>query len=117
MDTNISIDKLMDFYMDTLQKCGVYLLDMEDEDIEYNIFEEFDINVVSFLHQNTLSKLKDENLISEQIVEKSIELREKYLAMQNAETCNVESVRNNKEWRSILELSDNIKSLIDKNDF
>ncbi|OPX42929.1 hypothetical protein CLHUN_32530 [Ruminiclostridium hungatei] len=117
MDTNISIDKLMDFYMDTLQKCGVYLLDMEDEDIEYNIFEEFDINVVSFLHQNTLSKLKDANLISEQIVEKSIELREKYLAMQNTEACNVESVRNNKEWRNILELSDNIKSLIDKNNF
>ena len=115
MDENISIDKLMDFYVDTLQKCGVYLLDMEDEDIKYNIFEEFDINVISFLHQNTLYKLKDAELISEQIVERSIELREKYLAIQKTGTWNIESVRITKEWRNILELSDNIKSLIDKN--
>ena len=31
------------YYIDTIEKCGVELLEMSDDDIEYSIFEEFDI--------------------------------------------------------------------------
>ena len=39
---NISLSKLMELYVDTLQHCGTHLLEMSDEDIGYYIFEEFD---------------------------------------------------------------------------
>lgn len=108
----ISINKLMEFYVDTLEKCGENLLEMSDEDIKYNIFEEFDVGAISFLHDNTLSKLKEANLITEEISQKSSVLRSKFLLLQNTDLWNVVSVRNSRNWNEILKLSDEIKSLL-----
>ncbi|MDQ2087479.1 hypothetical protein RBH29_13690 [Herbivorax sp. ANBcel31] len=110
----ISVEKLMEFYVDTLQKCGTNLLEMSDEDIEYNIFEEFDVGAISFLHDDTLSKLKKANLITEEISHKSSVLRSKFMFLQNTDLWNVSSVRNNKSWDEILKLSDEIKSLLNQ---
>lgn len=111
---DISVDKLMELYVDTLQKCGTHLLKMGDEDIEYNIFEEFDIGVISFLHDETLLKLKKANLITEKVSQKSSALRNKFMELQNTDQYNVESVRHSITWREILELSDEIKSLLNQ---
>jgi hypothetical protein len=108
----ISINKLMEFYVDTLEKCGTNLLKMSDEDIEYNIFEEFDVGAISFLHDDTLSKLKETNLITEEISQKSSVLRSKFLLLQNTDLWNIASVRNSENWNEILKLSDEIKSLL-----
>ena len=108
----ILIDKLMKFYVDTLDKCGTNLLKMSDRDIEYNIFEEFDVGAISFLHDDTLSKLKEANLITEEISQKSSVLRGKFLLLQNTDLWNVASVRNSENWNEILKLSDEIKSLL-----
>lgn len=54
---DISIGKLFWFYVDTLERCGTFLLPMTDEEIGYNVFEEFDVGTVSFLHGNTLDRL------------------------------------------------------------
>jgi hypothetical protein len=108
----ISSNKLMEFYIDTLEKCGTYLLEMSDEDIEYNIFEEFDVGAISFLHDDTLSKLKEANLITEEISQKSSVLRSNFLLLQNTDLWNIDSVRNSQNWNEILKLSDEIKSLL-----
>lgn len=113
MVEEIMISKLMELYLDTLQKCGIYLLDAEAEVIEYNIFEEFDIGVVSFLHDDNLSKLKEAGLINDKIMGKSSELRNMVIELQNSDKWNVEAVRNSHEWRSILELSDEIKIMLE----
>ena len=102
----------MEFYIDTLEKCGTYLLEMSDEDIEYNIFEEFDVGAISFLHDDTLSKLKEANLITEEISQKSSVLRSNFLLLQNTDLWNIDSVRNSQNWNEILKLSDEIKSLL-----
>lgn len=102
----------MEFYVDTLKKCGTNLLKMSDEDIEYNVFEEFDVGAISFLHDNTLSKLEKANLITKEISKKSSVLRSKFLRLQNTDLWNVDSVRNSKKWNEILKLSDEIKSLL-----
>lgn len=43
---------------------------MSNEDIEYYIFEEFDVCAGSFLHENTLSALLEAGLITENIAKK-----------------------------------------------
>ena len=108
----IAVDKLMELYVDTLQKCGMHLLNNSDEDIEYFIFEEFDIGVISFLHENSLHKLKKANLITESISQKSQLLRCKFMALENTDLWNVVSVKSSQEWHEILKLSDEIKLLI-----
>lgn len=104
--------ELMEFYIEALQQCGMYLLDMSDDDIEYYIFEEFDIGVGSFLHENSLNRLKDANLISEQVFQNSVKLRSSTMALRNTAQWNIESVRRDDKWRDILMLSDEIKSLL-----
>ncbi len=108
----IITNKLMEFYIDTLEKCGTYLLKMSDEDIEYIIFEEFDVGAISFLHDDTLAKLKEANLITEEISQKSSVLRSNFLLLQNTDLWNVDSVRNSENWNEILKLSDEIKLLL-----
>ena len=102
----------MELFVDTLQKCGVHLLEMNDDDIGYYIFEEFDVGATTFLHDNTLLILRTANLINEEISQKSSELRSKFMNLQDTDQWNVNSVKSSKEWREILELSDEIKSLM-----
>lgn len=111
----ISIEKLMELYVDTIGKCGSYLLFEDDEVIEYNIFEEFDTGVISFLHADNLQKLNDAGLISMEIMQKSTTLRNWVQAIQEGGNWNVHAVRNSSEWRKILELSDEIKILLEQN--
>ena len=108
----LSIYERMEIYLDTLQQCGLHLLKMNDEDIGYYIFEEFDVCACSFLHENTLSALKEAGLITENIERKSTELRKKFFALENTDLWNVNAVKHSKEWREILELSAKIKSLL-----
>ena len=99
-------------YFDTLNRCGVFLLNSSDRDIEYNIFEEFDIGVVSFLHDNNLSLFEEEGIIDEDIFLRSQDLRKHVMSLQNTELWNVKSVKNSKEWLAIMKMSDEIRSLI-----
>ncbi|KAF6578496.1 hypothetical protein MHB46_22425 [Paenibacillus sp. FSL H7-0703] len=66
----ISIEKLMELYVNTIDKCGTYLLSEDDMVIGYNIFEEFDTGVISFLHADILQKLNHAGLISDEMVYK-----------------------------------------------
>lgn len=111
----ISLERLMELYVDTISKCGLYLLSMDDRCVEYNIFEEFDIGVISFLHADTLKKLNKAGLISDQMMEKSSTLRNWVQALEGGEYWNVTSVRYSSEWREILELADEIKFLLESN--
>jgi hypothetical protein len=110
---DISVNELLELYVDTLEKCGMHLLEMSDDYIGYYVFEEFDGGVVSFLHDNTLSKLRAANLITDTIVQKSSELRKRFVELEKTEQWNVQSVKHSREWREILELSDEIKSLLE----
>lgn len=111
----ISIEKLMELYVDTIGKCGSYLLFEDDEVIEYNIFEEFDTGVISFLHADNLQKLNDAGLISMEIMQKSTTLRNWVQAIQQEGNWNVHAVRESSKWKKILELSDEIKMMLEQN--
>lgn len=108
----ISDKQLMEMYLDTLEKCGAYLLKKSDEDIEYNLFEEFDIGATTFLHDTVLGKLKLAGYIDSNIIEKSKKLRNQYMLLQDSNEYTVEYVKRSARWRKIMELSDEIKELI-----
>lgn len=109
----ISIDKLMELYVDTLSKCGTYLLSEDDVVIGYNIFEEFDTGVISFLHTDSLQELNDAGLISDEIMQKSSTLRDLVLKLQQGDKWSVNAVRNSIEWKKVLELADEIKIMLE----
>jgi hypothetical protein len=107
----ISADDLFEYYKDTLAKCGLYLLTATDELISYNLFEEFDIGVHSFLHDDSLSILRQNGLISEGKMKLTIDLRKKVIQLQESGLWNIDDVRKSDEWREVLILCDKINSM------
>lgn len=108
----ISIEKLMELYVDTIDKCGTYLLNEDDMSIGYNIFEEFDIGVITFLHANVLQRLHDAGFINNVTMYKSSTLRDLVLDLQQGDKWNVDAVRFSPDWRKVLEPADEIKGCL-----
>lgn len=107
----ITVTELLALYNDTLDKCGTYLLNEDDETIEYNIYEEFDIGLHSFLHFDSLKKLYDAGLISFDKLNKSRVLRDKVIELQKTDEWEFHHFRTSQKWKEIMILSDEIKAI------
>ncbi len=107
---SIPLNKLFELYTDTLSKCGNYLLDKDDETIGYNIFEEFDIGVISFLHNDSLKKLLDGGLITIHEKADATNIRKMALELQNKNEWNMECFKTSENWKHILNLCDKINN-------
>lgn len=68
---------------------------------------------VSPVKPDNLAKLNDAGFIYDEVLEKSSMLRSMVMDLQGTDKWNVEGVRNSPEWRKILELSDEIKKIIE----
>lgn len=64
----ISLEERYENFKKTIQECGSYLLTESDDTIKHNLFEEFSIDAISFLHEDTLNLLLDEGMINDDIV-------------------------------------------------
>lgn len=107
--SEISVKQRYEMFLETIKLCGLFLLKSSDQKIEYNIFEEFDGDCVSFLHYTNLDILYASNMIDKRIYSMSLELSRKFRALEGTELWNVQSVKTDKKWLEILTLSDNIK--------
>lgn len=110
----ITIGKLFELYLDTLNKCGEKTRHMSDELIGYNIFEEFIVGATSFFASNSLNDLLDNGLIDEQIYSDSEKLRKHTLNLDGSNQWDVSSFRSAESWNEIILLSDKIKEQIRK---
>ena len=109
----ISLEERYEKFKKTIQECGSYLLTESDDTIKHNLFEEFSIDAISFLHEDTLNLLLDEGMINDDILEKSIELRNSFIQLEkNVELLSVEAVRTVEEWKRLLRTSDEIRKLL-----
>ncbi|MBC9810249.1 hypothetical protein [Carnobacterium maltaromaticum] len=108
----LSIGGKFDWFLDTLSKSGIFVKKLSDTEIETYIFEDFIVGVISFMHTKNLQELKEYGIIDDKIMKMSLDLREKTMKLDNTDLWNVESVKQASVWLEILELSDDIKSLI-----
>lgn len=106
-------DKYQRFVI-TLQKCGNFLMNASDETIETCIFEDFDIGIRGDLCDANLELFIYEGWINEEIKDKCLKLQSLFLNIHNKRPhiWNVQSVRTSKVWQEVLELSDEIRSLL-----
>lgn len=100
------------FFLETLGHCGTFLLNATTEDIEWHLFEEFDGESITFLHESTLDRLLDGGYISAEEYPLCQLLRKKFREMEDTSLWNVESVRTAPEWYEIMSLADKIKSMV-----
>lgn len=106
----LSDDELMEYYIHTLNQCGLFLLDEEDVLVEYRLFEEFDTGVYTFLHPSNLERLHASGFIDRETMSKSSELRRKVFSLQENGEWNIHAFRSSPNWPEVLRLCDEIKS-------
>lgn len=104
-----SCAKLFEFFTDTFDHFGTFLLNADTEDIEYYVFEEFDCDSITFLHENTLDRLLEGGYISAEVYPLCQLLRKKVRELDGTDLWNVEAVRSAPEWYDLMVLADKIK--------
>lgn len=111
----ITLDKLYDLYIDTIKKCSSSEMEKSDEVISYNVFEEFDIGYTSFLHEDSLNKLLENNFISCYTYDLTIKLINEIVIIKNSGLWNMNAIKDNNHWKKVVELCDEILDNIPKN--
>lgn len=116
MKQEISMKELNEYFLETLYRSRLELLSEDDETIDYNIFEEFQSGL-TFIYEGVLEKLLEANFINKEIMNLSLELRDKAeeVLHKNDNERLAKFVRVNPKWHEILKLSDKISKL--KKDF
>ncbi|MDT2600677.1 hypothetical protein P7D85_12890 [Enterococcus hulanensis] len=105
----LTLGEKFDWFIDTLEKSGMFILELSDEEIETFIFEDLIVGVTSFFSKNNLTELKENGIIDEDIEENAYLLREKVLNIDNTSLWNINSVRQSFKWLDIFKLSDELK--------
>lgn len=106
--------KLYEYFLDTLSHCGSFILDSSKEVIEYEIFEEFDIGIISFLYEDSLKQLLDSKFITYDIYNRSLLIRKKVLQLQELNLWKIDLVKTNEKWREVIILCDEVNDMIKK---
>ena len=106
--------KLYGFFLETLEHCGLFLLNEDTDSIEWHLLEEFDGGSITFLHESTLDRLLDSGYISAEVYPLCQLLRKKFRDLEETALWHAEAVRSTPEWYEILSLADKIKSMVNK---
>ena len=111
----ISDAQLFELFLKTLDCCGMFLLKCDSQDIDYYLFEEFDSDSTSFLHEKSLNRLLASRCISVEVSFLCHSLYEKFRRMEGTDLWNSDAVKTNPEWHTILSLADEIRRSIRNN--
>lgn len=108
----MTLGRLFKLYYDIFDKFGLHLLQESDENIGYIVFELTDISI-GFSSKRILTKLLDEGIIDESIFKLSLSLHDMYRSTIRIPLLrNVQSVRNEDEWKELMVLSEDIRTLL-----
>lgn len=108
----LTTEQSFDFYLTSLERCGLHMLKLANDEIEYQIFEEFTTEYPASLSEYTLNVLIENGIIDANIAILSKSLQDKLLELNGSSLWNTKSLKVALEWKGILQLSDEIKELI-----
>ncbi|MEE9728648.1 hypothetical protein VL806_10345 [Listeria seeligeri] len=109
----LTTEQSFEYYLSTLNRLGMYTTNLEDDEIEHEIFEELAVDYPASLSQYTRGVLEDNDIIDRNLSLLSKLLQSKLLELEREEVLwNVKAVKTTPEWKEILRLSDEIKNLI-----
>lgn len=103
----------LEFYLNTLKYLDVELLNNSDEELKRIVLEELDADSHTFLHQFTIDRLIENNLIPKNVGKKSIELRDKIRNLIDTKF-SVNEIRNDEDWIEVRNMAKNILAEITK---
>jgi hypothetical protein len=111
--SKISNEKLYELYCDAINRCTSKTTTLSDEEIDYNLFEEFDVAATSFLHEQALQRLLTAGMINEKMMLVSLEVRNLWLELQSHNWLTSE-IRVEPKWKHLFSLCDELVRLLNQ---
>ena len=109
----ISPEELYELYEDTLYKCGSKIFNYPDDIIEMMVFEDFDIGVHSFLHDDSLYTLINNHLINKKQYDLSRRIRALFLEIEGCGELTMDCLKGqSKKWKQLISLVDEAVSIL-----
>jgi hypothetical protein len=99
--------ELYEDYIDTIQLCVSEIVHRSDEEIEYDLFEEFDVGAHSVLHDINLTRLWKAGYVDDEMVRISQKIRRRWLELQKSDWT-VAEIRSRPEWQELFALCDQL---------
>lgn len=112
---SITIEESYELFIETLSRLSERNLDMKDDDLAHEIFEELDSDSHTFLHQWTVGQLIQKGLIPKLLRPRILSLRENIRRVMD-EKHQIDLYRNDPEWKELrIEASALLKEIISSN--
>lgn len=107
----IKIEESYELLMETLSRFDEKKLELSDNELSYEIFEELDSEYHSFLHELTVDRLIDGKLIPKQLRQRILDLRENIRPLMEGKH-KIEAYRNGPDWKKLRDEANNIIKVI-----
>jgi hypothetical protein len=104
-DSEISETKLFELFQDAIARCGTPMLRKQDDDLAYDLYELFDVDAQSFLHDSVLEKLQSSSVIDEELAYLSRAMRNEWFELRRS-SWELDQIRDSAEWRQFFVLCD-----------
>ena len=111
----ITNKQLFDLYVDTANRCSSDVKLLTDEEIEYNIFKEFDVGVMSFFHDDNLNKIIDEGVIKKEAFQISKEIRNRWIELDK-NNWTINEIKSHPVWNSLFFSCDRLIALLNRHE-
>ncbi|EDN9714862.1 hypothetical protein KIX39_001343 [Listeria monocytogenes] len=108
----LTTEQSFEYYLSSLCMLGMHTINLSDEEIEYEIFEELAIDYPAALSPYTRELLVDNDIIDRELSLLSKQLQTKLFELDGGILWNVKALRTTPKWKEVLQLSDEIKELI-----
>ncbi|MBK9191758.1 MAG: hypothetical protein IPM77_09710 [Crocinitomicaceae bacterium] len=96
----ITIQESFEYFMDALSRLDDEKLELSDLELSSEIFEELNVGSHSFMHEWTVDRLIEGNLIPKLLRERILKLRESISILMQSKN-SIEAYRNDNEWTAI----------------
>ena len=102
----LTTEEQYEYFEETFNKFNTTLLNKSDDDIEYIIFVDIIVNVVSFLHTIVMDKLLDEKYINKEVYDLCYDFRKQFIELEENTSGGVTEISESQEWLDLMKLAD-----------
>lgn len=107
----ISVEELYELYIDTSKRCLSGTCDQTDENMGYDLFEEFDSDVMAFFSDDALQRLSDAGKISKEAALASQRIRQFWVDL-DPYSFRLDEIRTHPQWKQLFTMCDELQSLL-----
>ena len=101
----ISVERLYELYLDTSKRCLSCVCNQSDENLGYDLFEQFDVGVTSDFHDDSLQRLHNAGMISHEAVVISQNIRKFWFDL-DPYSYELNEIRSHPKWKQLFSMCD-----------